>query len=296
MASVSDAAGNPGGPFSTLLTVDMSADLALTSGIDLIVAVPDDQLVTGTSLTLNQGDSLAGGSGFNELALFGTGSFDLTGLAEFSGFDKVSVTKSTYGVIGLTLTDGVDLDVVVTNSGGDSGASTITLGNGTTTLDLIGSFNNYTVNAQAGIAHITATSGVNGSTFNLSEATVGGAFDSSTFNLSSGDVSFTGSVYSSTFNLSSGDVSFTGSVYSSTFNLSSGAVTLNLSDYDNVSATQFNLSSGEANITITGGYVNYSHINLKLGSGNATIDLSGYIGYGSISADAPSKLDAPATP
>ena len=67
----------------------------LTTGADTIVGTPADDTVEGTAATLNATDSLDGGGGYNTLALFGSGTFDLSSLAQFVNFQEVDVTNIT---------------------------------------------------------------------------------------------------------------------------------------------------------------------------------------------------------
>jgi hypothetical protein len=70
---------------------------ALTTGTDTFAGTSADEEVTGTAATLNPTDSLAGGDGTDTLSLFGTGTFDLSGLASFTGFEVVNVTNIAGG-------------------------------------------------------------------------------------------------------------------------------------------------------------------------------------------------------
>jgi hypothetical protein len=54
-----------------------------------------DDTVYGTAATLNAGDSLTGGSGTNILNLIGSGSFDISQLAQFTGFQRIKVDNAT---------------------------------------------------------------------------------------------------------------------------------------------------------------------------------------------------------
>ena len=57
---------------------------------------PNDT-VNGTAATLNAGDSLAGDAGHDVLQLFGSGTFDLSALAQSPVFEEVNVTNITGG-------------------------------------------------------------------------------------------------------------------------------------------------------------------------------------------------------
>ena len=69
---------------------------SLTTGTDTFVGTAAHDTVDATSATLNAPDSLDGG-GYNTLALFGSGNFDLSGLAQFTNFQEVDVTNITGG-------------------------------------------------------------------------------------------------------------------------------------------------------------------------------------------------------
>jgi hypothetical protein len=66
----------------------------LTTGADTIVGSAGDDIVYGTTTTLNAGDSLTGGSGNNVLPLIGSGSFDVQ-LAKFTGFQRIQLNNVT---------------------------------------------------------------------------------------------------------------------------------------------------------------------------------------------------------
>src|SRR5262249_14593853 len=66
--------------------------------------------------TLNPGDSLTGGPGVDVLELVGGGTFDLSGLATFSGFDKVELQNAGSQFASLT-PGGQPIEVDVTGNG-----------------------------------------------------------------------------------------------------------------------------------------------------------------------------------
>ncbi|KQP72781.1 hypothetical protein ASF60_11565, partial [Methylobacterium sp. Leaf113] len=77
------------------------------------------------------------------LALTGPGSFDLAGLAQFTGFEEVRFTNVTSSYASLTLRDGVDLKVTLSDGTTTPGGSTafpsaggvsVALGTGRVTL------------------------------------------------------------------------------------------------------------------------------------------------------------------
>ncbi|WP_148239786.1 beta strand repeat-containing protein [Methylobacterium oryzihabitans] len=133
--SITDAAGTyrkPGTPAGTVV---------LTVGWDEIRPWKADLTVAGLAATLNAGtpqyagdriayysggDSLDGGGGYDVLALSGSGSFNLAGLARFTGFEEVRLTNTTATVASLTLRDGADL--IVTLGDGTTGSANATTG------------------------------------------------------------------------------------------------------------------------------------------------------------------------
>jgi hypothetical protein len=200
------------------------ANFTLTTGPDTIVRTGADDTVNGTAATLNASDSLDGGGGYNTLALFGGGSFDISALAQFVSFQEVDLTNITGGASNLTLRNGIDLTVKVDNEVGSGGV--IRLADGTVGLDL-GSSNNYTVYASTGSATIT---GGNGGNFYLSSGTAtidtGGGSDSY-FYLSTGsaEITYHGAGYTQTF-VSSGRATVDFSNSTSNQNFNSSAVIL----------------------------------------------------------------------
>jgi hypothetical protein len=163
----------------------------LTTGADTIVGTPADDTVEGTAATLNATDSLDGGGGYNTLALFGSGTFDLSSLAQFVNFQEVDVTNITGGQSNLTLGNGIGLTVNVDNESGSGG--TINLADSAVTLNL-GSSANYTVYASTGAAAIST------------------------------------STYDGRFFLSSGDATVTVNGYANYIWVSSGKATVDLSN------------------------------------------------------------------
>jgi hypothetical protein len=186
------------------------ATYKLTTGTDTVVGTSADDTVDGTAATLNPSDSLDGGGGYNTLALFGSGTFDLSALAQFVNFQEVDVTNITGGQSNLTLPNGIGLTVNVDNESGNGG--TINLADSAVTLNL-GSSGNYTVNGSTGTATI---SGSNGGHFHLS----GG---DETINLTGGN--------NGTFYLSTGAANITSSgVYLNDVYVSSGKSTIDFSN------------------------------------------------------------------
>src|SRR5262249_50913384 len=186
--------------------------------------------VDATSATPNAPDILDGGGGYNTLALFGSGNFDLSGLAQFTNFQEVDLTNITGGQSNLTLRNGIDLTVNVGNESGSGG--TIHLASGATTLNLSSTSSNYTVYASTG----TATINVNGS------------YNNDRFYLSSGDVTIniSGGVYNYVYTSSGkATVNFGGTSYNNNIFLDGGSLNYNdaftASTYLGQSSYQYNV-------------------------------------------------------
>jgi hypothetical protein len=79
------------------------ASFTLTPGADTFVGGAGDDIVYGTASTLNAGDSLTGGSGNNLLELIGSGSFDISQLARFTGFQRIQLNNATNSFASLIL-------------------------------------------------------------------------------------------------------------------------------------------------------------------------------------------------
>ena len=165
-------------------------------------------VVNGLSTTLNATDNLDGGDGYDVLQLFGSGTFDLSTLVQFTGFEEVDVTNISGGSSSLKLRNGVDLTVNIDNEANSGGQ--IWLADGETTLNL-GNSLGYSVYGSTGTATITSSAG-------------------GYFNLSSGDTTINVEGEGATFILSTGsaDITYSGSGYTST-TVSSGHVSLDLS-------------------------------------------------------------------
>src|SRR5262245_50613152 len=233
----------------------MPLNTTLTGSADVVPGTADDDLVNGLSSTLNATDSLDGGGGHDTLALFGAGTFDLSALAQFTGFEEVNLVNLSGGQDHLTLPDAMDLTVKVSTLEGGS----IHLGNGTTDLTL--NSNYYQVYA-SGDASIQVTG--NGNSFFLSDGTVyiqSQGIDSNIFNFSTGDVTVDYyNVYGGTFNLSSGsadityhdaDVQFGGQ---GVVVLSTGQVSIDFGDYTSTAISVNDSSYLNPNNTFTGGH------------------------------------------
>jgi hypothetical protein len=90
------------------------ANFTLTTGNDTVVA-PAGATVYANAATLNPGDSLTG-SGTDVLELIGAGSFNLSSLTNFSGFDKVALQNAGLQFAQLTL-NGQPVEVDFTGYG-----------------------------------------------------------------------------------------------------------------------------------------------------------------------------------
>ncbi|WP_292147919.1 hypothetical protein, partial [Mesorhizobium sp.] len=89
-----------------------------------------------TAPSLNPTDSIDLGGGYDVLALFGNGSFDLNGPSVLAGVDEVRLTYvNGSGPSALTLRDGMDVSVSVSGYGNET---SIYLSSGDVSLDLDG--------------------------------------------------------------------------------------------------------------------------------------------------------------
>ncbi|MEQ8355871.1 MAG: calcium-binding protein, partial [Kiloniellaceae bacterium] len=100
----------------------------LGTGGDVIALAGGNDTIRADAATLGPGDDLDGGLGTDSLALTGGGAFDLSGLAQFAGFEVVTLDDIGSN---LTLRDGTDVAVTA-----GTGADAVTLGSGNDTLDL----------------------------------------------------------------------------------------------------------------------------------------------------------------
>ncbi|WP_420965872.1 VCBS domain-containing protein [Bradyrhizobium sp. B120] len=127
------------------LSINAGSDTTITlgTGNDTVSFTSGTNTVSGTigtGATLNSGDSLAGGTGADTLAISGSsGAFDLNGLATFTGFENVTLSGTGDS---LTLKNGQNLTV---NAGS---GNTITLGTGNDTVSFTSGTN--TVNGAIG--------------------------------------------------------------------------------------------------------------------------------------------------
>ncbi|TGU46632.1 hypothetical protein EN795_31550 [bacterium M00.F.Ca.ET.152.01.1.1] len=115
------------------------APLQLTAGADTLAFGSSDltnSTVNATAPSLNPTDSIDLGGGYDVLALFGNGSFDLNGPSVLAGVDEVRLTYvAGSGPSTLTLRDGMDVSVSVSGSGNET---SIYLSSGNVSLDLDG--------------------------------------------------------------------------------------------------------------------------------------------------------------
>jgi hypothetical protein len=79
------------------------ANFTLTVGADTVAGGAADDTVFTTAATLNAGDSLTGGAGTDFLVLVGSGSFDISQLATFTGFERIRLDNATNSFAGLKL-------------------------------------------------------------------------------------------------------------------------------------------------------------------------------------------------
>ncbi|MET3595343.1 VCBS repeat-containing protein, partial [Mesorhizobium shonense] len=83
--------------------------IALTTGNDTVGPQTQDTQVTGNAVTFNAGDSLTGGSETDSLVLYGSGTFDLNSLAQFTGFEEVDLVNYSNSASALYLRPGQDI-------------------------------------------------------------------------------------------------------------------------------------------------------------------------------------------
>ncbi|MFO1087041.1 MAG: Ig-like domain-containing protein [Reyranellaceae bacterium] len=204
------------------------ATFPLTSTTDTITGSNFDDTMLGTAADLNPTDTLDGSAGYDILSLFGAGTFDLTKLAQFDGFELVKMNGDGYI---LTLRDGQDLDV---DASGATGSGTINLGSGKSTVSLAPGGGK--VNFSSGDAIVTG----------IGKGYPAGA--SYEFKFSTG-----------TANVHLENVGYNGS----SFTFSSGAVTL---DIKNLGYGYFSLGAGDATVTLHGELYGTTVVQLSTGA------------------------------
>jgi hypothetical protein len=79
------------------------AIFTLTTNADTVAGGAADDTVNGTAATLNASDSLTGGSGFDTLALSGSGSFRVDQLATFAEIERITLNNATNQSTNVTL-------------------------------------------------------------------------------------------------------------------------------------------------------------------------------------------------
>jgi VCBS repeat-containing protein len=84
----------------------------LTTGTDVLSPGSGNITVNGRAETLSSTDNLNGGTGFDVLALYGGGSFNLNSLAGYSGFEEQRLINLTSATADLTLRNGTTTSVV----------------------------------------------------------------------------------------------------------------------------------------------------------------------------------------
>ena len=116
----------------------------LTTGVDTIAGTQRRRHGEWDAATLTAGDSLAGDAGHDVLQLFGAGTFDLSGLAQFTGFEEVNRHQHQRGALephtAQRRRPGRHRRTIT------GGGGTVQLADGAVTLDL----RSYTVNVRAG--------------------------------------------------------------------------------------------------------------------------------------------------
>ncbi|MBB6307769.1 cadherin-like domain-containing protein, partial [Xanthobacter tagetidis] len=111
-------------------------ETVLTTGADVFEGTAADEQVFVpyffANYTLNPQDRLSGGDGYDVLILDGSGQFNLSTLAEFTGFEEVRLVNNPFGTpASVFLRDGVDIKVNAidrTNFYLSTGLETITAG------------------------------------------------------------------------------------------------------------------------------------------------------------------------
>src|SRR5262249_58904777 len=79
------------------VTYTAPATIHLTTSADTPTLGASDTTVVGSASTLNSGDQLIGGGGYDTLALYDAGTYDLRTLAQFTGFQEVDLVDNSAG-------------------------------------------------------------------------------------------------------------------------------------------------------------------------------------------------------
>ncbi|WP_342710725.1 VCBS domain-containing protein [Bradyrhizobium sp. B124] len=234
------------------ISVVSTTPFTLTTGADTVFFLSGTNTVSGAigaGATLNNADSLTGGSGTDTLAISGnSGTFNLNSLASFTGFENVTLSGTGDS---LTLKNGQNQTI---NAGS---GNTITLGTG-----------NDTVSFTSGTNTVNATS----ATLNAGDSLTGGS-GTDTLALSGGG----------TINLNTTPGVFTGFENVTTDNT---VTTLTLKNSATLAVTLGNTTgtastvtggTGSANATVT---LNTGTATVNLGAGSGTNTVNGVIGTG----------------
>jgi VCBS repeat-containing protein len=252
----------------------------LTTSADSPSLGSDATTVVGNASTLNSGDQLIGGGGYDTLALYDAGTYDLRAPLQFSGFQEVDLVDNSAGGQTTTLYVPDAQDLLVATRGNNNiviytgtGNDTINAaGNGSAEIHL-GSGNDIVNSTKTGGANISLGSGTDTIT-----VTSGGP---NQFMLADGVAEITATSSSNvywqpanqfTLGIGAATITATATGYiSNQFTLGSGNA--------NITATagnqnSFGLGSGDANITATAGNQNY----FTLGSGDTAITATGVWG------------------
>ncbi len=125
--------------------------IKLTTGADTLPALPDSQTIIATSATLNANDNLAAGNtGTDELRLYGGGSFNLSTMSGFSGFELVTIVNNSLNAATVVFRAGAPTTLVsnsntqvdvyandaASNITGGAGSDYVRITNGNSSLNL----------------------------------------------------------------------------------------------------------------------------------------------------------------
>ena len=219
--TIQDASGTYTAP-TDIVKLTTGADEVDLQTIGMTVAA-----VVGTGATLNAGDQLTG-AGDSTLALYGGGTFDLSGLAHFEGFSDVGLSNYSNSVATATLTAGQDFSVATSGTGD---------------LDLTTSDGHATISSTTtGAVTLTGSSGQ-----------VDGSFTSQNLTVNQGSGAMTLSETGTwpagvNIHAGSGDMTFTGygQAYSTSIQGGSGTLNVDLSGSNDFGVT---LSTGSGQVT-----------------------------------------------
>ncbi|MEQ1670820.1 MAG: hypothetical protein ABL893_08190, partial [Hyphomicrobium sp.] len=88
----------------------------LTPGTDTVSGTAADDTINARSATLQAGDSLAGGAGFDRLAIYGGGTFDLRALAAYSSIEQLALATISGYSTGVLLRDGTSSAILTSGT------------------------------------------------------------------------------------------------------------------------------------------------------------------------------------